>query len=99
MVRRMVFLKERMDKYMNAKDLFEGIELLKKECERSENALVLNIWHSGSDLMMTTLCGKDEDIAFAILTILFNAEKEVAEKAIRYYQQIEKVIDILKPEN
>lgn len=30
---------------MNEKDLFKGIDLLKEECERSGNSLVVNVWH------------------------------------------------------
>ena len=52
-----MFLKEMRDKYMNEKDLFKGIELLKEECERSGNSLVVNVWHKKSDLEMTVLCG------------------------------------------
>ena len=44
---------------MNEKDLFKGINLLKEECERSGNSLVVNVWHKKSDLEMTVLCGDD----------------------------------------
>lgn len=32
-----------MDKNMNEKDLFKGINLLKEECERSGNSIVVNV--------------------------------------------------------
>ena len=41
----MVFIK-RKDENMNEKDLFKGINLLKEECERSDNSLVVNVWHN-----------------------------------------------------
>lgn len=84
---------------MNEKDFFEGVKLLEKECEISGNSLVLNVWHSESDLMMTTLCGSDEDISFALTEILLSAESDVAEKAVKDYLTLKQARDILNRQN
>lgn len=91
----MVFLKERRDKYMNEKELFKGINLLKEECERSGNSLVVNVWHKKSDLEMTVLCGDDENVAWSILSILLHADEEVVEEALKNYENVKRAKDIL----
>lgn len=95
----MVFLKEMRDKYMNEKDLFKGIDLLKEECERSGNSLVVNVWHKKSDLEMTVLCGNNEEVAWSILSILLHADEEAVEEALKNYKNVRRVKDILNREN
>ena len=84
---------------MNEKDLFKGIDLLKEECERSGNSLVANVWHKKSDLEMTVLCGDDEEIAWAILSILLCADGKAVEEALKNYKTIKQVKDILNQGN
>lgn len=84
---------------MNEKDLFKGIDLLKEECERSGNSLVVNVWHKKSDLEMTVLCGNNEEVAWSILSILLHADEEAVEEALENYKNVKKVKDILNREN
>lgn len=84
---------------MNEKNLFKGIDLLKEECERSGNSLVVNVWHKKSDLEMTVLCGDDEEVAYSILSILLYADEKVVEEALKNYENIKRVKDILNREN
>lgn len=84
---------------MNEKDLFKGINLLKDECERSGNSIVLNVWHKQSDLEMTVLCGNNEEVAWSILSILLHADEEAVEEALENYKNVKKVKDILNREN
>lgn len=88
-----------MDKNMNEKDLFKGINLLKEECERTGNSLVVNVWHKKSDLEMTVLCGDDEDVAWSITSILLHAGDEVVEEALKNYKTVKTTKDILNREN
>lgn len=84
---------------MNEKDLFKGIDLLKEECERSANSLVVNVWHKKSDLEMTVLCGDDEEVAYSILSILLHADEEAVEEALKNYENIKRAKDILNRES
>lgn len=84
---------------MNEKDLFKGINLLKEECERSGNSLVVNVWHKNSDLEMTVLCGDDEEVSWSILSILLHAGEEVVVEALKKYKTIKQVKDILNQSN
>lgn len=84
---------------MNEKDLFKGIELLKEDCERSGNSLVVNVWHKQSDLEMTVLCGDDEEIAWSITSILLHADEEAVVEALKNYKTIKQVKDIFNREN
>ena len=84
---------------MNEKDLFKGIDLLKEECERSGNSLVVNVWHKQSDLEMTVLCGDDEEIAWSITSILLHADEEAVIEALKNYKTIKQAKDILNREN
>ena len=84
---------------MNEKDLFKGIDLLKEECERSGNSLVVNVWHKKSDLEMTVLCGDDEEIAWSILSILLYADGKAVEEALKNYKTIKQAKDILNRES
>lgn len=84
---------------MNEKDLFKGINLLKEECERSGNSLVVNVWHKKSDLEMTVLCGDDEEVAWSITSILLHAEEEAVVEALKNYKTIKQVKDILNQED
>lgn len=84
---------------MNEKDLFKGINLLKEECERSGNSLVVNVWHKESDLEMTVLCGDDEEIAWSITSILLHADEEAVIEALKNYKTIKQVKDILNQMN
>lgn len=84
---------------MNEKDLFKGIDLLKEECERSSNSLVVNVWHKQSDLEMTVLCGNNEEVAWSILSILLHADEEAVEEALKNYKNVRRVKDILNREN
>lgn len=95
----MVFLKERMDKNMNEKDLFKGIDLLKEECERSGNSIVLNVWHKKSDLEMTVLCGNNKEVTYSITSILLHADEKAVEEALKNYENIKRVKDILNRES
>lgn len=84
---------------MNEKDLFKVIDLLKEECERSSNSLVVNVWHKQSDLEMTVLCGNNEEVAWSILSILLHAEEEAVVEALKNYKNVRRVKDILNREN
>ena len=84
---------------MNEKDLFQGINLLKEECERSGNSLVVNVWHKKSDLEMTVLCGDDEEVAWSITSILLHADEEAVEEALKNYKIVKVVKDIFNREN
>lgn len=84
---------------MNEKDLFKGINLLKDECERSGNSLVVNVWHKKSDLEMTVLCGSNKEVAYSILSILLHAGEEVVLEALKSYKTIKQVKDILNQED
>lgn len=84
---------------MNEKDLFKGINLLKEECERSGNSLVVNVWHKKSDLEMTVLCGSDKEAIYSIVSILLHSGEEVAEEAIKNYEIVKQTIDTLNLEN
>lgn len=79
---------------MNEKDLFKGINLLKEECERSGNSLVVNVWHKKSDLEMTVLCGDDEEVGWSIASILLYADEKVVEEALKKYKILKQVKDI-----
>lgn len=84
---------------MNEKDLFKGINLLKEECERSGNSLVVNVWHKKSDLEMTVLCGDDEEVAWSITSILLHADEEAVVEALKNYKTLKTAKDILNQEN
>lgn len=84
---------------MNEKDLFNGINLLKEECERSGNSLVVNVWHKKSDLEMTVYCGDDEEVAWSITSILLHANEEAVVEALKNYKTIKQVKDILNQSN
>lgn len=84
---------------MNEKDLFKGIDLLKEECERSGNSIVLNVWHKQSDLEMTVLCGDDENVAWSITSILLHADEEAVEEALKNYKTVKAAKDIFNLEN
>lgn len=84
---------------MNEKDLFKGINLLKEECERSGNSLVVNVWHKKSDLEMTVLCGDDEEVAWSITSILLYADEKAVEEALKNYKTIKQAKDILNQTN
>lgn len=84
---------------MNEKDLFKGINLLKEECERSGNSLVVNVWHKKSDLEMTVLCGDDEEVAYSILSILLYADGKAVEEALKNYENVKRAKDIFNQEN
>lgn len=84
---------------MNEKDLFKGIDLLKEECERSGNSIVLNVWHKQSDLEMTVLCGGNKDVAWSITSILLHAGDDVVEEALKNYKTLKATKDILNREN
>lgn len=84
---------------MNEKDLFKGINLLKEECERSGNSLVVNVWHKQSDLEMTVLCGNNEEVAWSITSILLHADEKAVEEALKNYENIKRVKDILNQMN
>lgn len=80
---------------MNEKELFKGINLLKDECERSGNSLVVNVWHKQSDLEMTVLCGDDEQVAWSITSILLHADEESVLEALKNYENVKRAKDIL----
>ena len=80
---------------MNEKDLFKGIDLLKEECERSGNSLVLNVWHKKSDLEMTVLCGDKKEVTYSITSILLHADEEVVVEALKNYKVVKQAKDIL----
>lgn len=84
---------------MNEKDLFKGINLLKEECERSGNSLVVNVWHKKSDLEMTVLCGGNKDVAWSITSILLHADEEAVEEALKNYKTVKAAKDIFNLEN
>lgn len=84
---------------MNEKDLFKGINLLKEECERSGNSLVVNVWHKKSDLEMTVLCGDDKEVTYSILSILLYADEKAVEEALKNYENVKRVKDILNQMN
>lgn len=84
---------------MNEKDLFKGIDLLKDECERSGNSLVVNVWHKQSDLEMTVLCGDDEEVTYSILSILLYADEKAVEEALKNYENVKRAKDILNQMN
>lgn len=84
---------------MNEKDLFKGINLLKEECERSGNSLVVNVWHKKSDLEMTVLCGNNEEVAWSILSILLHADEEAVVEALKNYKAVKVAKDIFNLEN
>ena len=84
---------------MNEKELFKGINLLKEECERSGNSLVVNVWHKKSDLEMTVLCGRDKDVVWSITSILLHADEEVVEEAMKNYKTAKVAKDIFNREN
>lgn len=84
---------------MNEKDLFKGINLLKEECERSGNSLVVNVWHKKSDLEMTVYCGDDEEVAWSITSILLHANEKAVVEALKNYKTIKQVKDILNQSN
>lgn len=84
---------------MNEKDLFKGINLLKEECERSGNSLVVNVWHKKSDLEMTVLCGDDEEVAWSIASILLHADEEAVVEALKKYKILKQVKDIPNQSN
>lgn len=84
---------------MNEKDLFKGIELLKEECERSGNSLVVNVWHKKSDLEMTVLCGNKKEVIYSITSILLHADEDAAEEALKNYENIKRAKDILNQED
>lgn len=88
-----------MDKNMDEKDLFKGIDLLKEECERSGNSLAVNVWHKKSDLEMTVLCGDDEEVAWSITSILLHASDEVVVEALKKYKILKQTKDIFNREN
>lgn len=75
---------------MNEKDLFKGIDLLKEECERSGNSIVLNVWHKKSDLEMTVLCGNKKEVTYSITSILLHADEDAVEEALKNYENIKK---------
>ena len=83
-----------MNKNMNEKDLFKGIDLLKEECERSGNSLVLNVWHKKSDLEMTVLCGDKKEVTYSITSILLHADEEAVEEALKNYKSVKQARDI-----
>lgn len=80
---------------MNEKELFKGINLLKKECKRSGNSLVVNVWHKKSDLEMTVLCGNNEEVAWSITSILLHADEESVLEALKNYKNVKAAQDIL----
>lgn len=84
---------------MNEKELFKGINLLKDECERSGNSLVVNVWHKKSDLEMTVLCGDDENVAWSITSILLHADGKAVEEALKNYENVKRAKDILNQMN
>ncbi|GAB6385677.1 hypothetical protein [Enterococcus cecorum] len=84
---------------MNEKDLFKGIDLLKKECERSGNSLVVDVWHKKSDLEMTVLCGNNEEVAWSILSILLHADEGAVVEALKKYKDVKVAKDILNQMN
>lgn len=84
---------------MNEKELFKGINLLKEECERSGNSIVLNVWHKQSDLEMTVLCGSNKEVAYSILSILLHAGEEVVVEALKNYKVVKQAKDILNQSN
>lgn len=84
---------------MNEKDLFKGINLLKEECERSGNSIVLNVWHKKSDLEMTVLCGNKKEVTYSITSILLHADEEAVVEALKNYKTIKQVKDILNQMN
>ena len=84
---------------MNEKELFKGIDLLKEECERSGNSLVVNVWHKKSDLQMTVLCGDDEEVTYSILSILLYADEKAVEEALKNYENVKRAKDILNQMN
>ena len=84
---------------MNEKDLFEGINLLKEECERSGNSIVLNVWHKKSDLEMTVLCGNKKEVTYSILSILLHADEEAVVEALKNYKVVKQAKDILNQSN
>ena len=88
-----------MDKNMDEKDLFKGINLLKEECERSGNSLAVNVWHKKSDLEMTVLCGDDEEVAWSITSILLYADEKVVVEALKKYKILKQTKDIFNREN
>lgn len=88
-----------MDKNMDEKDLFKGIDLLKEECERSGNSLAVNVWHKKSDLEMTVLCGDDEEVAWSITSILLYADEKVVVEALKKYKILKQTKDIFNREN
>ena len=84
---------------MNEKDLFKGINLLREECERSGNSLVVKVWHKKSDLEMTVFCGDNEEVAWSITSILLHADEEAVVEALKNYKTIKQVKDILNQMN
>lgn len=84
---------------MNEKELFKGINLLKDECERSGNSLVVNVWHKQSDLEMTVLCGDDEQVAWSITSILLHADEGSVLEALKNYENVKRAKDILNQMN
>ncbi|MDZ5582438.1 hypothetical protein U1280_07190 [Enterococcus cecorum] len=84
---------------MNEKDLFKGINLLKEECERSGNSIVLNVWHKQSDLEMTVLCGSNKEVTYSILSILLHADEEAVVEALKNYKTVKVAKDILNQGN
>ena len=84
---------------MTRTELFKGINLLKEECERSGNSLVVNVWHKESDLEMTVLCGDDEEVAWSITSILLHADEKAVEEALKNYENVKRVKDILNQED
>ncbi|MGK4109674.1 hypothetical protein [Enterococcus cecorum] len=84
---------------MNEKDLFKGIELLKEECERSSNSIVLNVWHKQSDLEMTVLCGNKKEVTYSITSILLHADEDAVEEALKNYENVKRAKDILNQTN
>ncbi|MDY2955023.1 MAG: hypothetical protein SOR80_05595 [Enterococcus cecorum] len=84
---------------MNEKDLFKGINLLKEECERSGNSLVVNVWHKKSDLEMTVLCGNKKEVTYSILSILLYADEKAVEEALKKYKILKQMKDILNQSN
>lgn len=84
---------------MNEKDLFKGIDLLKEECERSGNSIVLNVWHKKSDLEMTVLCGSNKEVIYSITSILLHADEDAVEEALKNYENIKRAKDILNQED
>lgn len=84
---------------MNEKDLFKGINLLKEECERSGNSIVLNVWHKKSDLEMTVLCGNKKEVTYSITSILLHADEDAVKEALKNYKTVKAVKDIFNLEN